>query len=81
MLELDRKKYIDIALTQGVPAALTALHNDYRDWEFDTFEGPQGWKPDQYKALEAVRDFSRELWNVNLGTSPIPAELKSTNRT
>jgi hypothetical protein len=74
--ELDRMKYIRIAQEQGVSAALTALHNDYREWEFDTFEGPEGWKPDQYEALRKVRAFSRELWNINYGSSPVPKELE-----
>jgi hypothetical protein len=57
-----KQKYLDIARTQGAQAALTQLHLDTNGWEFDTFEGREGWKPDQWQRLEEVRAFSRELW-------------------
>jgi hypothetical protein len=69
MFKLDREKYIQIARTEGAQAALTRLHRDTERWEWDTFEGEQGWKPEQFEALREVRAFSRELWELAAANS------------
>ena len=61
---IDKEKYRQIARDQGIPAALTALHRDTEHWEWDTFEGNEGYKPTQFEALKSVREFSRELWEI-----------------
>jgi hypothetical protein len=63
---LDREKYLKIARAEGVNAALTALHRDTETWEFETFEGKQGYSEEGWKRLEEVRDFSREIWQLGL---------------
>lgn len=68
--QLDRAKYLEILKAEGLPAALTALHRDSEVLEFQTFEGPGGYKPELYAYLEDVRSFSRELWRVSLGEMP-----------
>lgn len=65
-LNFDRQKYLHILQDQGLPAALTALHHDLREWEFQAFEGDKGWQPDMWRDLEDVRSFSRELWDLGL---------------
>jgi hypothetical protein len=66
MFKLDKEKYIQISRTEGLNAALTRLAKDTERWEYDTFEGEEGWKPDQWDALREVRNFSRELWDIGL---------------
>ena len=67
---LDRAKYLEIMKSEGLAAALTALHRDSEVMEFNTFEGNGGFKPEMYAFLEEVRTFSRELWRVSLGDIP-----------
>lgn len=62
----DKDKYIRIAKTEGVNAALTALHRDTTGWEYETFEGQAGYQPEMFKKLIDVRAFSRELWELAL---------------
>lgn len=69
-MQIERAKYLDILHSEGLPAALTALHRDAERLEFETFEGPGGFKPELYAYLEEVRAFSRELWRVSLGDVP-----------
>jgi hypothetical protein len=64
--QFDREKYIHIMRSEGVGAALTALHLDTERWEVETFEGDKGWQPEMFKDLEGVREFSRELWEMSL---------------
>lgn len=66
MKSFDKKKYIDLVNTQSLSAALTVLHKDLWDIEFDTFEGPEGWKPQQWALLNEMRLFSRDLWEYGL---------------
>lgn len=70
MFKIDRQKYIGILKSQGVNAAVTALHNDTAQWEFESFEGQKGWQPEMWNELKEVRVFSRELWDMGLATSP-----------
>ena len=63
MLKIDKQKYFQIVDAEGLSAALTALHHDYRDWEFESFEGEHGYQPEMWSDLEELREFSRDLWN------------------
>lgn len=65
MFKIDREKYISLAKESGLSAAITALHHDTKEWEFETFEGQAGYQPEMLKVLESVREFSRELWTLN----------------
>ena len=65
MFAIDREKYIRLMKTEGHNAALTALHRDVERWEFETFEGRDGYRPDIWNELLHVRDFSRELWDLS----------------
>lgn len=67
-LPFDKEKYLKIARSEGVNAALTQLHKDTTHWEVETFEGPAGWQPKQWDEISAVRTFSRELWEHALRT-------------
>jgi hypothetical protein len=66
MIQFDREKYIRIMRAEGVSKALTILQLDTERWEADTFEGDQGYQPEMWKDLLAIRDFSRELWDMSL---------------
>jgi len=63
---LDREKYIGIYRSQGLSAALTALHVDKEQLEFTTFEGEKGYQPEVWNVVQAACDLSRELWNLDL---------------
>ncbi len=69
-MKIDRAKYLDILKSEGLSAALTALHRDAERIEFETFEGIGGYNPEMYSHLDEVRTFSRQLWRVSLGESP-----------
>jgi len=71
---LDRAKYLEIARTQGLSAAITALHLDSELLERETFEGQEGWRPELYEYSKQVREFSRELWAMR------PNDLESLNK-
>lgn len=77
MIQIDKSKYLEIARTSGVNAALTALHQDTNVWEIETFEGDQGYSPEMWKDLEEVRNFSRELWEIALGKFHAPQKNRS----
>jgi hypothetical protein len=64
MFKLDKEKYLKIARSEGIPAAITRLHRDTERWEWDSFEGEGGYKPNQFEALQEVRAFSRELYEM-----------------
>jgi hypothetical protein len=68
MFQIDKQKYIQIMKTNGLNAALTALHRDSEQWEYQTFEGEGGWKPEDWEKMREVRNFSRELWDQVLRT-------------
>ena len=65
-LTLDREKYLKILKSDGLSAALTALHRDTERVEYQAFEGRDGYRPDVIDYLERVRDFSRELWRTSI---------------
>ena len=62
-IPFDREKYLAILRKDGAPAALTVLQQDTQRWEYQAFEGSQGWQPEMWKELDEVRSFSREIWN------------------
>lgn len=62
----DREKYLALVKTHGLPAALSALHQDIERLEFETFEGREGWRPELFEELKKIRSFSRELWDSQL---------------
>jgi hypothetical protein len=68
MLKIDKEKYLQIARTEGAASALTRLYRDTERWEWDTFEGDQGYKPQQWETLKDVRAFARELWDSARGS-------------
>ncbi|MBY0472529.1 hypothetical protein K2X30_15295 [bacterium] len=61
--KLDKQKYLTILKTQGLPAAITALHHDKEKLEFETFEGQKGYQRALWDYQEEVREFSRQLWD------------------
>lgn len=70
MLQFDREKYIRMMRSEGVNAALTALHLDTERLELETFEGEKGYQPEMWNDLNQIRDFSRELWKIALEEGP-----------
>ncbi|MBC7693263.1 MAG: hypothetical protein H7222_15980 [Methylotenera sp.] len=80
MFKLDREKYYQILKSEGLSAAITTLHRDSTGFEFDTFEGRDGYSREMWDGLFDVREFSRELWNVALEQNlvdPADKRLKS----
>jgi len=69
-LSFDKEKYTRIAKSEGVSAALTQLHKDTIQWEHQAFEGEGGFAPKMWEALHEVRNFARELWALDLKSSP-----------
>ena len=74
---LDRAKYLKILQSEGLHTAISSLHRDMERWEFETFEGREGYRPEVFKFLEEAREFSRELWRVSLGEMPVSASSSS----
>jgi hypothetical protein len=70
MFKIDREKYFRILETQGIDAALTALHHDKESMEFVTFEGEAGYQREGWEDLAEVREFSRELWDRSVELGP-----------
>ncbi len=64
----EKEKYLSILESDGLSAALTALHQDIEQLEFDAFEGRDGWKPELFEKLKNIRTFSRELWEIQLNS-------------
>ena len=62
----NREKYLSILENHGLSEALSVLHRDIEQLEFHTFEGREGWKPEDFEHLKQIRAFSRELWNIQL---------------
>lgn len=63
---LDKEKYYRMVKESGVNAALTALHKEMWEIEFDTFEGSKGYQPQLFEDLKQYREFSLELWDIKL---------------
>jgi hypothetical protein len=62
----DKEKYLRILKSEGITAALTTLHKDTTGWEYQSFEGEKGYQPEMWEALNQVREFSRELWDLSI---------------
>lgn len=62
--ELDREKYQGILKNHGLRAALTELHKQMWDMEFESFEGPRGYQPERWERIKKYRALSRELWDL-----------------
>ena len=73
--QLDEAKYLQIRDRDGIAAAITTLHNDMRELELQTFETDEGYRPEYWKTLEAMRSFSRVIWDSGLEN---PALLEGT---
>ncbi len=65
---IDKDKYFRIQRSEGLSAAITALHEDTEVLEVETFEGRSGWQPELFEYLKEVREFSRELWDIQLNS-------------
>lgn len=71
----QREKYLAVLESEGLSAALTCLHRDIEEIEFQAFDGTEGWKPELFEKLKSIRELSRELWNIQLH-SPEKAAAK-----
>lgn len=65
MVTLNKEKYLALAKSQGLYQAITALHHELKELEYECFEGPKGYQPDLYEKLKEFREFSRDLWKLN----------------
>ena len=65
-INFNKEKYVRILKSSGVDTALTILHQDIRNWEYEAFEGEKGYQPEIIEELDHVRNFSRELWQIAL---------------
>ncbi len=63
---LDRRRYLEMAKAQGLHHAITSLHNELKDLELECFEGKKGYQPALFELMKQYRDFSRELWLLNV---------------
>ncbi len=70
MALFDPQKYWDIFEKSGASAAITALQEDMRELENETFEGRDGYRPELWELLRQMRAFSLELWNRASETNP-----------
>jgi hypothetical protein len=64
--KFNREIYLQIAKNQGIGAALTQLQTDSMKWEYTAFEGTEGYQPKLWNDLYEVREFARELWELDL---------------
>ncbi|MFZ9595335.1 MAG: hypothetical protein ACO3A2_04585 [Bdellovibrionia bacterium] len=64
--DFRKEKYLQIAQAQGIGAALTQLQKDTMGWEYEAFEGDKGYQPQEIEALAQIREFARELWDMDL---------------
>lgn len=60
----SRDKYIQVLESQGLHAAITALHDDLRELEQECFETPEGYNAALYDTMRLMRSFSTELWDL-----------------
>lgn len=77
MYKIDKEKYYQILRTDGLSAAITALHQDKNQYEYETFEGNEGYQREMWNYLQEICDFSRELWNTALNETPSAAAHSS----
>lgn len=67
-VQMMKAKYLEIAKTQGLQAAVNQLHHDLWEMEKECFDSPEGYQPVLWKNLNEMRLFSRELWDTNLNS-------------
>jgi hypothetical protein len=67
-VQMMKAKYLEMAKTQGLQAAVNQLHHDLWEMEKECFDSPEGYQPVLWKNLNEMRIFSRELWDINLST-------------
>ena len=65
-ISVAKEKYLDLAKTEGLQTAVNQLHRDLWEIEQECFDTPNGYQPDTWKKLNALRLFSRELWDLKL---------------
>jgi hypothetical protein len=65
-LDFDKQKYLDVAKSQGVHAAITLLHKDMERVEYQSFEGEMKDEGRLHRLHDQMRGFSRELWGLAL---------------
>lgn len=63
-----KSKYLEMAKTEGMQAAVNQLHHDLWEMEKECFDSPEGYQPNLWKTLNEMRIFSRELWDTNLNS-------------
>lgn len=78
--KFNREYYLKIAQSDGIPAALTRLQSDSIKWEYQAFEGPEGYQPKAWDDLNEVREFARELWEMDLQRENREAAAKAALR-
>ena len=61
-----KQKYLDLVKSDGLEAAVNALHQDLWTLEQECFDTPEGYQPGVWKHLNELRLFSRELWDLKL---------------
>lgn len=69
-LDLNRQKYLAILKSDGFHGAITALHHDMEKVEYQSFEGDMKDESRLHGVHEAMRAFSRELWQLALDQGP-----------
>lgn len=63
-LEQKRKKYLEMAKSENLDKAVTALHNEIGKLEPRTYDG--GFNQQRFEELQALRELARELWTMRL---------------
>jgi hypothetical protein len=69
MASFDPYIYLQLAKSQSPSFALTQLQNDLIQWEWEAFEGQEGYQPDAWKEIQKARELSRFIWEQE-ATSP-----------
>ena len=59
-----REKYLRLAKSQGVDAAISALHNELGSLEGRVFDG--GYRQERFARTEELRTLARELYTLKL---------------
>jgi hypothetical protein len=62
----DKEKYIRMMKAEGISVALTQLHKDTIRWEHQAFEGEEGYHPQMWADLHAVRDSGRFVYRKRI---------------
>lgn len=68
-ISFNREKYLGIARTESLSKAVTTLHQDIWEVEYQCFENENGYNAAVWKTLTEMRLFSREMWDLKLKPS------------